>query len=182
MFPYRVPVPREALPMSSSQSPARRRSKKYVHARIQGGVALRILLYWLACGVVATAMIITWRVVVSGPARVFYTHFDDLWFRFHPVIVASLLLLPLVLFDMLRFTHRVVGPMIRLRSALEALGRGEKVQPLQFRSKDHWHELAEGFNRALERVRDLEEQLQRQQPEGDADEPAEALAAGRADF
>ena len=166
------------MPSSQTPSPRRKRSKKYVHARIQGGVALRILLYWLACGVVATAMIITWRVVVSGPARVFYTHFDDLWFRFQPVIVASLLLLPLVLFDMLRFTHRVVGPMIRLRSALDALGRGEEVKPLKFRSNDHWHELAEAFNSAQQRVRELEEQLELRHSEDDAHEPADAVAAG----
>ncbi len=42
--------------------------------------------------------------------------------------------------------------MLRLRRSLRALGRGEHVEPLEFRGADFWQEFAEDFNSVLRRV------------------------------
>jgi hypothetical protein len=76
----------------------------------------------------------------------FYTHFDDMWFHFGPALVASLLLLPLVLFDVIRFSNRFAGPLVRLRRAMRTLARGEQVLPIKFRDGDYWQDFADDFN------------------------------------
>jgi nitrate/nitrite-specific signal transduction histidine kinase len=60
--------------------------------------------------------------------------------------LAAVLVLPIVLRDLLRLSHRWVGPILRLRAALSALSRGEHVPPLRFREGDYWQELAGDFN------------------------------------
>jgi hypothetical protein len=51
-----------------------------------------------------------------------------------------------VLRDLVRLSHRWVGPILRLRSALNALSRGESISPIRFREGDYWQELAGDFN------------------------------------
>ena len=60
-----------------------------------------------------------------------------------PVVIVSLLLLPLVIFDMIRFSNRFVGPLLRLRRSMRQLARGQRVEPLKFRSNDLWQDLAD---------------------------------------
>ncbi len=135
------------------------RLRKFVDGPLQGALLLRVLLYASCCLTVVTVMILTWRIAVSGPARVFYTHFDDLWFQYGPVVIALLLLLPLIMIDVVRFSHRFVGPMLRMRAEMRALAEGKPVEPIRFRKNDYWHEAAEHFNLLLQRIHDQEEQL-----------------------
>ena len=135
------------------------RIRKFVDGKLQGALLLRVLLYAFCCFTVVTVMILTWRIVVSGPARMFYTHFDELWFQYAPVVIALLLLLPLVMIDVIRFSHRFVGPMLRMRRAMKELADGGKVAPIRFRKNDFWHEAADHFNMLLRRVQEQDEQL-----------------------
>ncbi len=52
----------------------------------------------------------------------------------------------------MRLSNRFAGPMLRLRRSLRALGRGEYVEPLEFRGADFWQEFADDFNSVLRRV------------------------------
>jgi hypothetical protein len=62
------------------------------------------------------------------------------------------------LYDTLKLSHRFAGPIVRLRNGLSAWGDGKEVQPIKFRQNDFWNELADHFNRAVERTqRDLPE-------------------------
>lgn len=52
------------------------------------------------------------------------------------------------------FSHRLAGPLVRMRNYLQSLqekGRGG-IDPLQFRKRDYFSDLPEALNRALERV------------------------------
>jgi hypothetical protein len=102
-----------------------------------------------------TLMLLCWR-IVTGPARFFYTHFDEMWFNFGPALIASLVLLPLVVMDIVRLSNRFVGPLVRLRRGMRALARGEAVQPIQFRQGDFWQDFAEEFNGVVARMQALE--------------------------
>jgi hypothetical protein len=127
------------------------RKRLFVDPKVQGALVARVVLYWVVCLVTMTLMLLCWR-IVTGPARLFYTHFNEMWFYYGPALVASLLLLPLVVIDIVRLSNRFAGPMLRLRRALRALGRGEYVEPLEFRGADFWQEFAEEFNAVLRRV------------------------------
>ena len=127
------------------------RKRLFVDPKVQGALVVRVILYWVVCLITITLMLICWR-IVTGPARPFYTHFDDLWFFHGPAVIASFILLPLVVLDIVRLSNRFAGPMLRLRRSLRALARGEHVEPLEFRDADYWHEFADEFNALLKRV------------------------------
>ena len=128
-----------------------KRKRLFVDARVQGGLLLRAAAYWLFCLLSIMMIVLCWR-ILFGPARIFYKHFDDMWFHFGPALVASLLLLPLVLWDTLRFSNRFVGALFRFRRDMRALARGEHVEPLRFRKGDFWGEMAEEFNAVVARI------------------------------
>jgi signal transduction histidine kinase len=71
---------------------------------------------------------------------------------FCPALLASLLVLPVIVWDLLRLSHRFVGPMIRLRNAMRDLADGKQVRPISFREEDFWCEFAEEFNRLAARL------------------------------
>jgi hypothetical protein len=145
------------------------RKRLFVDPKVQGALLLRAALYWVLGLLAITLMLLCWR-IMTGPARIFYTHFDDMWFHFGPALVASLALLPLVLFDVIKVSNRFVGPLLRMRREMRALARGEEVRPIQFRDDDFWREMADEFN-AIARI---VEQARRQQDQTDRDEPAVA--------
>jgi hypothetical protein len=118
---------------------------------VQGALVGRAILDWVVCLIMIALMLLCWR-IVTGPARPFYTHFDDMWFFYGPPAVASFLLLPLVIVDIIRLSNRFSGPMLRLRRSMRALARGEHVTPIEFRESDFWHDFAEEFNQVVARV------------------------------
>lgn len=123
----------------------------FVDPQIQGRLILRVVLYWMLCLIGVGLMLLAWRLCV-GPAKLLHDHLRDLWHDYLPALVASLLLLPLVIADVLRVSNRFVGPLLRLRRAMRQIARGELIQPLHFRRDDLCQEMAEEFNAVLERL------------------------------
>jgi hypothetical protein len=129
----------------------KQRKHLFVDPKVQGGLIARVVLYWFICLVTIAMILLCWR-IITGPARVFYTHFDAMWFHYGPVFVTSLLLLPLVILDIIQFSNRFVGPMLRLKRSMRQLARGEEVAPLEFRNSDFWQDVAVDFNALRERI------------------------------
>src|SRR5512133_3372542 len=130
------------------------RKRLFVDYKVQGALIVRVLIYWLACLFTLTLMILCWR-TITGPARMFYTHFDDMWFQFGPALIGSLLLMPLVVYDIVRLSNRFVGPLLRLRRSMRALATGKEVAPLEFREGDFWRDFAHEFNAIADRMNKL---------------------------
>lgn len=149
------------------------RRQQFVDRQVQGAIALRCIGYWFFCLLTIMFMLLIWR-IFTGPARLFYTHFDEMWFQYGPALVASLLLLPIVVVDSVRVSNRFAGPILRLRRTMNQVAAGEKVQPISFRQDDYWHDLAESFNAMLKQIES------RQQTGGaPAPESEELIGAGR---
>jgi hypothetical protein len=132
-----------------------------------------VALYWAVCLITIMLMLLCWR-IVTGPARLFHTHFSDLWFDYGPAMIASLVLLPLVIIDVLRVSNRFAGPLLRLRRSMRALARGEEVGPIEFRGGDFWREFAEEFNAVAIR---MQEERTPPPPQPEQDEQQAAVAA-----
>ncbi len=113
------------------------RKHLFVDPKVQGVLICRVIIYWVLCLITIALMLLCWR-IITGPARLFYTHFDDMWYFYGPAAIASLLLLPLVIVDVIRISNRFVGPLLRLRRSMRALARGEEVEPIEFRNNDFW--------------------------------------------
>ncbi|GIW96345.1 MAG: hypothetical protein KatS3mg110_4386 [Pirellulaceae bacterium] len=89
-----------------------------------------------------------------------------------PILIASLLLLPLVMIDAVRISHRFVGPLFRVRNTLRALSSGHSVSHITYRDGDYWKEFADDVNQLIDYVESLRRRTDYPQPS-----PAEPLVA-----
>jgi nitrogen fixation/metabolism regulation signal transduction histidine kinase len=71
----------------------------------------------------------------------------DTWSMFWPSFLAAVLILPAVLWDLMRMSNRFVGPIYRLRRSMRSLANGADVDPVFLRDGDYWFDFAEDFNR-----------------------------------
>ena len=136
----------------------RLRKHLFVDPSVQGALISRVVLYWFVCLLSITLMLLCWR-IMTGPPRFFATHLKEMWYSYAPAVIASFLLLPLVVVDVLRLSNRFVGPLLRLRRSMRQLGRGEEVEPIEFREADFWPEFADEFNAIRLRMQLLSTEL-----------------------
>ena len=131
----------------------KRHSRRYslVDPKVQGVLAARVVVYWLMCLLTVGLMIFAWR-SMTDPIEQFYAHFREVWLYYGPAAIASLLLMPLVAWDVIRLSNRFAGPLVRMRRAMRALARGEHVEPIHFRDGDFWQDFAADFNAVVERM------------------------------
>ncbi len=67
-----------------------------------------------------------------------------------PVWICLLALLPVIGWDAIRFTHRLVGPMTRFRQTIQDVAHGQPVRPIKLRPGDYLTELRDEVNQMLE--------------------------------
>ena len=128
-----------------------RRFRALADLKLQGGIALRIIFYWALCQLgFALSVFSVWRLdgysqdpgrITASPSRIIFAG-----------VVLSLLLLPIALLDIIRYSNRFAGPLLRLRRGLARLAQGEDAQPIYFRKKDFLLDSGRDFNLVLERL------------------------------
>jgi len=128
-----------------------KRKRLFVDHSVQGAFMLRTAFYWLACMVSLSTVDIAVSMLVD-PLRLFYPDADGLWFRLAPAVVTTLLLLPVIVYDTIKLTHRLVGPLLRLRRGMRELAAGKPVEKIRFREGDFWQEFADEFNALVDRI------------------------------
>jgi hypothetical protein len=131
--------------------PMRIRKRLFVDHKVQGALMLRAVEYWFFCLSTIGLGLLGWS-LLTGPDQPLYMFFLDAWHFFLPTAIVSLLILPLLVYDILRLSNKFAGPLYRLRRELRRLAAGEKVPPIKFRVGDYWPELADEFNAASQRM------------------------------
>jgi methyl-accepting chemotaxis protein len=129
----------------------RHRKRLFVDRKVQGTLMLRAVEYWFFCTATIGLSLLAWK-LATGPDQPLYMFFLDAWQYFLPTAIASVLILPLLVFDILRLTNRFTGPLFRLRRELRRLAAGETVPPIRFRERDFWPDLADEFNATAQRM------------------------------
>jgi hypothetical protein len=157
-----------------SQRKHMRRRQFFVDPKVQGALVLRVLLYWFVCLITITLMLLCWSVIRTP--RMFYTYLDDLWFQYWPALIASFILLPMVVVDVIKLSNRFAGPLVRLRRAMRALAQGEEVRPIKFRDNDFWQDFADEFNAIAARMQQVAPPST-PAPQTDSQEEPELVAA-----
>ncbi len=132
------------------------RKRLFIDYRVQGALAVRVVLYWLMCLLAITLVLLGWG-MVTGPIRPINAHLTELWALYGSAAVASLLLLPAVIFDLLRLSNRFAGPMFRLRRSMHDLAQGKPVAAVRFRQSDFWREFADDFNTVAARAEEAKD-------------------------
>jgi hypothetical protein len=127
-----------------------------VNTRIQGRILGRIAAYWVLYHVVLWHGLFVYRfanyrsAITSGgevvPFRELYGQFC---IDFYPLIICAVFILPAFLLDFVRLTHRIAGPLIRFRTALQDMMAGKRVEEVTLRQRDLLTEYQEEFNQFL---------------------------------
>ena len=122
------------------------RRQLWIDENVQGAIVWRVSVYWAACFLLVTIPLVTianWQ----DPTRSSIEHLGLAWQRFGPAYVCLFMLLPIILWDALRLSHRIAGPILRVRRQLVQINSGEPFSELHFRDSDFWQEMADQVNR-----------------------------------
>jgi hypothetical protein len=128
-----------------------KRRRIYVDRSVQGAFLRRAVFCWLACIASLSLVHVTVGLLIE-PVRLLFPDVSGLWFLLAPAVVTTLLLLPLIVYDTIQLTHRLVGPVLRLRRGMRELAAGMPTERLRFRDGDFWQEFADEFNALIDRV------------------------------
>jgi len=153
------------------------RSKVYVDRKVQGALVRRQIIYLLTwmyaifC-LLAGVPIIVGAVLMGGDFAITDV-LRATWIQFWPVAFAAGVLLPALIYDIIRQSHKFVGPLLRLRRAVQDLTAGRDPGEITLRKGDHWEDLIEDFNRLTEVTKELRQERNRPLTAA-ADTPTEA--------
>jgi hypothetical protein len=124
------------------------RTKVWVD-QFQTKLTLRIGAYLAVFLAVLFNFLLAWRLWVEGPG-----HFGEQCIRllldYMPVWICLLILVPVMAWDALRFSHRLVGPLVRFRRAIKDVAQGEPVHLIKLREGDYLIDLRDDVNEMLE--------------------------------
>jgi hypothetical protein len=160
----------------------KQRRKYFVDGKVQSALIAKIVRYWIA-GLVAVGglSLLGWLFIWPGIGAFVGANgtMTNVLPMFFVAVLVALLVLPVVVLDLVWFSHRFVGPMVRLRRSMLELAAGDEVAPLRFRDDDYWCEFADAFNRILAMTNaTLRSEVDRNHTA--ADYPAPFAQAGRA--
>src|SRR5689334_20199319 len=129
-------------------SAKRARRRLFVDWEVQGALITRFFLYWCIC----LFTIFVTLIFSDYLYKSFELVGDDsgFWLRYGPALLLSATLTIPMLLDLLQATNRFAGPMVRTRRFLRAVAKGEKVDPIAFRTNDFWRGYADDLNSILQ--------------------------------
>ena len=123
--------------------------KKVLVDSFQTKLTLRIGTYLVLFFLVFFNFLFCWKMLSEGPYDPGQQFLETVEANL-PVLICLLVLVPIMAWDTIRFSHKMVGPLVRFRKAIQAIGDGEAVRPLKLREGDYLGELRDDFNRMLE--------------------------------
>jgi hypothetical protein len=115
----------------------------------QTWLTYRIGTYLVLFLLVLMNFLFAWRLWQEGPGNP-WDQFVRMLRDYLPVGICLLVLVPIMAWDAIRFSHRLVGPMVRFRRTAQDIARGEPVRLLKLREGDYLTEFRDDFNAMLE--------------------------------
>ena len=130
-----------------------RRNRIYLGGMLQGTLVKRLAIGWavynllLFHGLFAVAYIEGTRVPADDDAQpTFLQSYKSFAWQNRLLIFGACAAGPIFLWDVVRCTHRVAGPLVRLENTLLRMAKGETVQEIKFRKGDWLTSLERALN------------------------------------
>jgi signal transduction histidine kinase len=127
------------------------RKQLYVNQPFQRSVISRTIMQWYFY-LSAILLVVSLGSAWVNPEVFALKHLFRNFIYFLPGVIASVLLLPLFIYDMLKETNKIAGPIFRLRCEMQKLKDGQQLNDLRFRDGDSWEELADDFNSLVAQI------------------------------
>jgi hypothetical protein len=129
-----------------------RRSRIYLGGMLQGTLVKRLAIGWavynllLFHGLFAVAYLEGTRVTADDAQSTFLQSYKSFAWQNRLLIFGAGAAGPIFLWDVVRCTHRVAGPLVRLENTLLRMAKGETVQEIKFRKGDWLTSLERALN------------------------------------
>jgi hypothetical protein len=137
-----------------------KRGTRFVDWQVQGELIGRTVCHWACFSVAAFAMVfvlhVMGNVATGNGGKTDTSVLREMWDRYGIVVIALVSLLPYFCLDLILWSHRFVGPMVRIRRSMHDLAAGKSVSPIRLRAGDYWNDLADDFNRLQQRIESTE--------------------------
>ncbi len=137
--------------------PTFERKKIFVNSLIQGQILWRAAAYWIIYHIVMwhTLFLFSYfqyriELMNGGEAATFATLYGTFCLKYYPIVFSALGILPILMVDMIRYTHRIAGPLVAFQNALLKMRAGEKVEAVKLRTNDLLIEFQDEFNSFLD--------------------------------
>ncbi|MBI3866140.1 MAG: hypothetical protein HY290_30035 [Planctomycetia bacterium] len=134
-----------------------KRTKIFVNRRIQGRILARMAKYWVVYNLVLWHALFLMDfqrqgipgMTDQGPRMGLLDYYVEFAASHSLLLVLSAALLPIVLWDMLKLSHQIAGPLVRFGNSLRKMTAGEPVSQIQLRPGDLLGDFQEAFNEYL---------------------------------
>lgn len=129
-----------------------KRARQYVDQNVQGGLITKMAVHWGLFFFTTAFAFVVIQAITSPNGRSFLQRIQEAMTEFSVLGLLMLTLLPAFMLDVIRFSNRFAGPMVRLRRFLRELGEHGETPVLKFRDDDFWGEVAREYNLCRERI------------------------------
>ncbi len=127
-----------------------RRTRLWVDPAFQFRLLLRMGFYLLLYTVVVGHIAFVFQVMADFATNGARAGLGGLYMEFigrqMPLVYALVLTMPIILHNLLKFSHRIAGPLYRCRKVLQEMARGKPVPEFTPRKHDLMRELFQAFN------------------------------------
>jgi hypothetical protein len=115
-------------------------------SRLLTRLCLHLLLFALAVVHITFIFELMGSLVFNDVGQGVANLYLDFLGRQKPLLITLVLVAPILLYDLLKFSHRIAGPLYRCRHVMEEMANGKSVPPFQPRKHDLMGELFRAFN------------------------------------
>lgn len=140
------------------------RLKKMINWTIQGPIVMRLIVHFMAYNVATVFLLLAIYGIKSSlaainddPASVEPMTFGQ---QIAPVVISMCLLMPFMIWDLMKLTNRIAGPLFRFERILKDFERSGTIRPATLRDGDLLTDYQKQFNCFVESLHALYPELQ----------------------
>ncbi len=116
-----------------------KRTRHWIDPPLQLQLLARLGFYLVAYSLALIHVAFLYDVISNLPAALnqgVVVYYSEFFARQLPLLAALILVLPIFLYDMIKFSHRFAGPLYRFRKTLEAMAADRPVASVKIRKHD----------------------------------------------
>ncbi len=117
-----------------------------VQFRLLGRLAAYLVVYTITLLHISFAVEVFEKIVLADDGPLVADLYLDYLVRQKSLLIGMVLILPVLLYDLLKFSHRIVGPLYRCRRWMLDMAAGKPVREFVPRKNDLMTELFAAFN------------------------------------
>lgn len=135
------------------------RLKKLINWTVQGPIITWLFVHFLSYNVAVVSLLLVVYSVRGSLAAVSDAPFSvepiTFWQQVAPVVVSMLVMMPFMIWDLIKLTNRIAGPLFRFETLLKEFSQTGKLKPAALREGDFLTDYLRQFNEFTESLHAL---------------------------